>query len=285
MYLMKIDLHTHTHYSDGKLSPAELVMRAHNQQIDMLAITDHDTVQGVAEAREYQALQKRPLHIISGVEISTKWRGFEIHILGLHIDCQDETLGARLAEQASIRLARAQKMCDKLAKIGINGVFDDAMQRVGNGQITRAHLAQVLLERGVVSSWQSAFSQYLGKDKKAYVNAPWPSLTQAIEWIRDAGGVAVLAHPGHYDMKTKWLRRLLSDFKHANGQGMEVTHPNMPPTKKHLLSNLAREYQLLAAVGSDFHAPSPWSELGRKLDIDADLPTVWADWPECRNAS
>ncbi len=285
MYLMKIDLHTHTHYSDGKLSPAELVMRAHNQQIDVLAITDHDTVQGVAEAREYQALQKRPLHIISGVEISTKWHGFEIHILGLHIDCQDETLGARLAEQASIRLARAQKMCDKLVKIGINGVFDDAMQRVGNGQITRAHLAQVLLDRGEVSSWQSAFSQYLGKDKKAYVNAPWPSMTQAIEWIRDAGGVAVLAHPGHYDMKTKWLRRLLSDFKHANGRGMEVTHPNMAPTKKQLLFSLAREYQLLAAVGSDFHAPSPWSELGRKLDIDADLPTVWADWPECRNAS
>lgn len=285
MYLMKIDLHTHTHYSDGKLSPAELVMRAHNQQIDVLAITDHDTVQGVAEAREYQALQKRPLQIISGVEISTKWHGFEIHILGLHIDCQDETLGARLAEQASIRLARAQKMSEKLAKIGIHGVFDDAMQRVGNGQITRAHLAQVLLDRGEVSSWQSAFSQYLGKDKKAYVNAPWPSMTEAIEWIRDAGGVAVLAHPGHYDMKTKWLRRLLSDFKHANGRGMEVTHPNMAPTKKQLLFSLAREYQLLAAVGSDFHAPSPWSELGRKLDIDADLPTVWADWPECRNAS
>ena len=285
MYLMKIDLHTHTHYSDGKLSPTELVMRAHNQQLDVLAITDHDTVQGIAEARAYQASQKRALQIISGVEISTKWHGFEIHILGLHIDCQDETLASRLAEQSATRITRAQKMCDKLSKIGIAGVFDEAMLKVGTGQITRAHIAQVLLDRNVVNSWQSAFSQYLGKDKKAYVNAPWPSMTQAITWCRDAGGVAVLAHPGHYDMKTKWLRRLLEDFKDANGQGMEVTHPNMAPTKKQLLFSLAREYQLLAAVGSDFHAPSPWSELGRKLDIDADLPTVWADWPECRNAS
>ena len=285
MYLMKIDLHTHTHYSDGKLSPSELVMRAHNQQVDVLAITDHDTVQGIAEAREYQASQKRPLQIISGVEISTKWHGFEIHVLGLHIDYQDHTLASRLAEQSEVRLTRAQKMCNKLAKIGIEGVFDEAMARVGTGQITRAHLAQVLLDRGVVSSWQSAFSQYLGKDKKAYVNAPWPTIAKAITWIRDAGGVAVLAHPGHYDMKTKWLRRLLEEFKDANGQGMEVTHPNMSPSKKQLLFSLAREYQLLAAVGSDFHAPSPWSELGRKLDIDSDLPTVWADWPECRKAS
>lgn len=281
---MKVDLHTHTHFSDGKLSPTELVMRAHNQQLDVLAITDHDTLAGLAEAREYQAQQKRSLHIIAGVEISTKWHGFEIHILGLNVDEKSATLDAHLATQAHIRHERAQKMSEKLSRIGINDVYTEAMTHVGAGQITRAHLASVLVKRGVVNSWNSAFTQYLGKGKKAYVNSPWPSIDEAIAWIQAAGGVAVLAHPGHYDMKTKWLRRLLTDFKAANGQGMEVTHPNMAPTKKQLLAQLAREYELLAAVGSDFHGPSAWSELGRKLDIDSDLPTVWQDWPECQQA-
>jgi predicted metal-dependent phosphoesterase TrpH len=276
---MKVDLHSHTHFSDGQLSPTELVLRAHNQQVDMLAITDHDTTAGLAEARACQAKQKRAMTIIAGVEITTKWHGFEIHILGLNIDDTCATLASHLQSQSEIRHARAQKMSDKLARIGIEHVYEDALVSVGKGQITRAHLAQVLLARKLVSNWNGAFTQYLGKDKKAYVNAPWPEISTAIAWIHAAGGTAVLAHPAAYDMKSKWLRRLLRDMVDAGATGMEVTHPNMAPPKKQFLAQLAREYGLQASVGSDFHGPSPWTELGRKLDIDADLHTVWQDWP------
>jgi predicted metal-dependent phosphoesterase TrpH len=277
---MKIDLHTHTHYSDGHLSPEELVMRAHQMQVDVLAITDHDTTQALVEARTYQHTQKRPLQIISGIEITTRWHGFDIHILGLNFDEQHPSLAARLAEQEQTRVDRAQQMCDKLAKCGIKGVFDEAMKRVGQGQITRAHIAQVLLDRGEVSSFQGAFTRYIGKDKRAYVNAKWIDVKTAIEWIHEAGGVAAIAHPASYDMKAKWLRKLLSDFSGWGGDGMEVTHPNMQSTKKALLAKLAVEYNLKAVVGSDFHFPSRWTELGKRLDISAELTPIWSNWSQ-----
>lgn len=277
---MKIDLHTHTFYSDGHLSPAELVMRAHQMQVDVLAITDHDTTQALAEARAYQATQNRPLQIISGIELTTRWHGFDIHILGLNFDDQHPSLASHLALQEQTRIDRAQQMCDKLAKAGIEGVFEEAMKRVGQGQITRAHIAQVLLDRGAVSSFQSAFTRYIGKDKRAYVNAKWIDIATAVEWIHAAGGVAAIAHPGSYDMKSKWLRKLLVEFSACGGDGMEVTHPNMQATKKALLAKLAVEYNLKAVVGSDFHFPSRWTELGKRLDISPELTPIWSDWSQ-----
>ena len=276
--MMKIDLHSHTHFSDGHLSPIELVQRAHNQQVDVLAITDHDTTAALGVAKAYQAIQKRPLHIFSGVELSTRWHGFEIHILGFNIDETCPVLQERLLMQGATRTERARLMCDKLARIGIEGVFAQAMKKVGSGQITRAHIAQVLLDRGIVSHFQQAFTQFLGKDKKAYVTPQWIDIETAITWIHEARGHAVVAHPGHYDMKTKWLRRLLADFKTWGGDAMEVTHPNMQPTKKALLADLAREFELYVAVGSDFHMPSRWSELGKNLHIAPDLKPIWASW-------
>lgn len=276
---MKIDLHSHTYYSDGHLSPAELVLRAHQMQLDVLAITDHDTTQALAEARHAQAQEKRHLEIISGIELTTRWHGFDIHILGLYFDEHDEQLQQRLLEQTRTRVDRARQICVKLAKCGIENVFDDAMVKVGQGQITRAHIAQVLLERSEVSSFQGAFTKYLGKDKRAFVSAQWIDIATAIQWIHEAGGVAAIAHPASYDMKTKWLKRLLSEFKSLGGDGMEVTHPNMQPTKKELLAKLALEYDLKAVVGSDFHFPSRWSELGKRLDISANLTPLWQDWP------
>lgn len=275
---MKIDLHTHTYFSDGHLSPSELIMRAHNQQIDVLAITDHDTTAGLTEARAAQSVQKRPLEIISGVEITTRWHGFEIHILGLNVDDTDHTFQARLARQSATRTERAQKMCDKLARCGFPNVYDKAIEKVGKGQITRAHIAQVLVDEGIVAHFQQAFTQFIGKDKRAYVNSQWIDIATAVQWISEAGGKAVVAHPGHYDMKTKWLKRLLGEFKAVGGHGMEVTHPNMQPTKKAMLANLALEFDLMAAVGSDFHFPSRWTELGRNLGIDSVLKPVWEHW-------
>jgi predicted metal-dependent phosphoesterase TrpH len=275
---MKIDLHSHTHYSDGHLSPRELIDRAHNMQVDVLAITDHDTIDGIAEALDYQALQKRHLQILPGVEISTSWHNFDIHILGLHVDHHDAVFLQRLVEQSAERDRRAQQISDKLAKVGINNVFVDAKALAGVGQVTRAHFARVLLARQLVNNMEAAFKNYLGKGKKAHVSPQWISIEEAIKWIHDAGGKAVLAHPGHYDLSTKWLKRLVAEFSEMGGDGMEVVHSHLSPEKKKLLTDLASEHQLMASSGSDFHYPNRWTELGKNLTLPTQLVPIWRDW-------
>lgn len=275
---MKIDLHSHTHFSDGHLSPKELVDRAHNMQVDVLAVTDHDTVDSIAPVVEYQASQKRALKIIPGVEISTSWHNFDIHILGLNLDYQDPTLLERLAQQSERRELRARKIDEKLQKAGVSGTLALARKFAGVGQITRAHFARAMVTNGVVSDLDAAFRKYLGKGKKAHVKPQWIDIAEAVTWIHDAGGKAVLAHPGHYDMTAKWLRRLLNDFVSAGGDGMEVTHSHLSPDKRQLLTELAVEHNLDGSVGSDFHYPNRWTELGRNLNIPDILRPIWHDW-------
>lgn len=275
---MKIDLHSHTWYSDGQLSPQELIMRAHNMQLDALAITDHDTVAAIDEAEAYQQTQSRPLNIIPGIELSTGWHGFDIHILGLNIDRTDPVFQTRLAQQAAARQERAQCIADKLAKCGLDDVYETALRYAGKGQITRAHFARVMVEKGHVHNFDAAFKKYLGKGKRAHVAPKWISIEQAIEWIHDAGGTAVLAHPGHYDLSGKWLRRLIVFFKQSGGDGMEVCHPHLPPDRQRQMATYAQGYDLLASAGSDFHAPGRWTELGRHLRIPEHLTPVWQHW-------
>ena len=275
---MKIDLHSHTRFSDGQLTPSELVLRAHSMQVDVLAITDHDTVNGLEEAHHTQATQSRQMVIIDGIEISTRWHAFDIHIVGLNVDRNDELFRQRLVEQAQTRRERAEKIANKLESCGFEGVLEKAQALAGVGQVTRAHFARVLVDNYGVGSMTNAFKQYLGKGKRAAVKADWPSIEQAITWIQDAGGQAVLAHPAHYDMTTKWLRRLVAEFAAAGGDAIETAFPGMSPEKQQLVVELAREHKLLASAGSDFHFPSRWTELGRRLTIDEQLTPVWHDW-------
>jgi predicted metal-dependent phosphoesterase TrpH len=275
---MKIDLHSHTYYSDGHLSPKELIDRAHNMQVDVLAITDHDTVAGIDEAYEYQAQQKRSMEIVAGVEISTSWHNFDIHILGLNVDYRDPDFLANLELQSQERDRRAQKMSDKLAKVGIENVLPDAKALAGEGQVTRAHFARVLVNRQVVKDFDGVFKKYLGKGKKAHVKPNWISIQQAIEWFHQAGGKAVLAHPGHYDLSTKWLRRLVAEFAQAGGDGMEVIHSHLSPERKKLLADMAQQHNLQASSGSDFHFPNRWTELGKNLSLPEQLVPIWHDW-------
>lgn len=275
---MKIDLHSHTHYSDGLLSPKELIDRAHNMQVNVLAITDHDTVDGIQEAMDYQSSQKRSMQILSGVEISTSWHNFDIHILGLHVDHNDPQFLARLEQQSKERDRRAQQMSDKLAKVGIDNVFEQAKTLAGKGQITRAHFARVLVERRAVKDFDTVFKKYLGKGKKAHVKPQWIDMAEAIMWIQDAGGKAVLAHPGHYDMTTKWLKRLVEEYADAGGDGMEVIHSHLTPERKKLLADIAAEHNLQASSGSDFHYPNRWTELGKNLSLPEQLVPIWHDW-------
>jgi hypothetical protein len=275
---MKIDLHSHTNYSDGHLSPKELIDRAHNMQVNVLAITDHDTVDGIQEAMDYQSKQKRSMQILSGVEISTSWHNFDIHILGLNVDHNNAQFLSRLEQQSQERDRRAQQMSDKLAKVGIENVFEQAKILAGKGQITRAHFARVLVERRVVKDFDAVFKKYLGKGKKAHVKPQWVVIEEAIKWIQDAGGKAVLAHPGHYDMTSKWLKRLVAEFANAGGDGMEVVHSHLTPERKKLLADMATEHNLQASSGSDFHYPNRWTELGKNLSLPAQLVPIWHDW-------
>lgn len=280
--MIKIDLHSHTHFSDGTLSPKELIERAHNMQVDVLAITDHDTVESIAEAEAFQLTQKRPLKIVPGVEISTSWHNFDIHILGLNVDYQNPLFIERLEQQSQRREDRALLIDSKLRKAGVEGVYEKAKALAGKGQITRAHFARVMVSQGIVKDMDAVFKKYLGKGKRAHVKPQWMSIAEAVEWIKEAGGKAVLAHPGHYDMTTKWLRRLLNEFRDAGGDGMEVVHSHLSPERKKLLAELANEYGLLGSAGSDFHYPNRWSELGRNLTLPEGLQPVWHDWAFCQ---
>jgi 3',5'-nucleoside bisphosphate phosphatase len=275
---MKIDLHSHTYYSDGQLSPKELIDRAHNMQVDVLAITDHDTVAGLAEAIDYQATQKRSLQIISGVEISTSWHNFDIHILGLNFDRQNPILLSRLEQQSRSRDDRAREIAAKLAKVGIENMYEEASLLANKGQLSRAHFARALVARGVVNDNEAAFKKYLGKGKRAHIKPQWIEIDEAISWVHEAGGKAVLAHPGHYDMTAKWLGRLISVFAEAGGDGMEVIHSHLSPERKQQLANLAAQHDLCASAGSDFHFPNRWTELGRNLKLPEQLIPIWQDW-------
>lgn len=268
---MKIDLHCHTVASDGALNPQELILRAENMQIDYLAITDHDTTAALTPARE---LASR-VEIINGVEISTTWQSFDIHIVGLGFDLNDQPLQNALKAQRETRNWRAQEISDRLSKRCLDPVYQDAAALANGGAITRAHIAQVLIDRGVEDSFVKVFNKYMTRGKPGYVPSPWMSIEQAVELLHHAGGVAVLAHPLSYQLSNKWLRRLVAEFALAGGDGIEIGMPQLKPDHQRWLVSLANEHQLLASVGSDFHKPMPWRELGRYLALPDNILPIW----------
>ncbi|PCI59355.1 MAG: phosphatase [Gammaproteobacteria bacterium] len=278
----RIDLHSHTSYSDGGLTPQELIERAVNFQLDVLAITDHDTVSGLASAHCYINDKNLPLKLVNGIEISTAWQGFEIHIVGLNIDPNNQVLTELITKQQTLRELRAITMGEKLLKCGFSDVYDKAktIAAVGDkkGSITRAHFAKVLLQQGHVATMQKAFDKYIGKGQRAYVKPNWCSIEEAVNAIHTAGGSAVMAHPIRYDLSAKWLRRLIVQFKEDGGDALEIVLPQMAPQQRQLMLNYCLEYDLHASMGSDFHHPSKWSDLGRNLRMPEKAKPVWALW-------
>lgn len=271
---MRADLHSHTTFSDGALTPEQLMLRAAQMQLELFAITDHDCIDALTPARQAINRYNLTLNLISGVEITTKWHSFEIHILGLHFDENDQDMLSALAEQQRKRRLRAEKIAKKLAYLGINDLWQK-VSNVSTTSISRVHFAKVLVAENKCKNLQAAFTKYLGKNKRAFVSVDWLSIEQAIALINNAGGVACLAHPFHYDMKTKWLRRLFNDFSNAGGVAAELTHPRVSPTKMQVIQEIAIEHRLYASIGSDFHAPNRWTELGRKLAIPKQFKPVW----------
>ena len=278
----RIDLHSHTKCSDGGLSPETLIDRAINYQLDVLAITDHDTVAGIDIAQKHIIDKNLPLTLISGIEISTAWQGFEIHIVGLNIDKSNKHLQQLIEQQQQAREDRALAMGDKLSKCGFPNIYNDAKALAGDGSITRAHFAKILYQQGHVSTMQQAFDKYIGKKgskgQRAYVKPNWCSIEESIEAIHNAGGTAVMAHPIRYDLTAKWLRRLIVHFSEAQGDGLEVVLPQMNAEQRQRMLNYCLEYNLHASMGSDFHYPNKWSDLGRNLTMPVGAKPIWALW-------
>ncbi|WP_087019817.1 RNase RNM [Thaumasiovibrio subtropicus] len=276
---MIFDLHSHTTASDGKLSPQELVQRAVQFRVDVLAITDHDTVGGLAAAHSAIEEYQLPLRLVDGIEVSTVWENKDIHIVGLHIDPAHEAI-AKLVERQQIRREeRAALIGHRLEKNRMPGALEGARAIAGEGNtLTRSHFAQWIVANGYAKSVQQVFKQYLTRNNPGYVPPNWGPIEEAIAAIHAAGGQAVLAHPGRYKLTAKWVKRLLHYFKQAGGDAMEVTLPQQSPQDRRNLADYAIDYALLASQGSDFHYPSPWTELGRGLFAPAGVKPIWESW-------
>ncbi|ECE6700148.1 PHP domain-containing protein [Salmonella enterica subsp. houtenae] len=248
-YAVIYDLHSHTTASDGLLTPETLVHRAVEMRVGTLAITDHDTTAAIPAAREEISRSGLALNLIPGVEISTVWENHEIHIVGLNIDIAHPAMRNFLAQQTQRRQARG-------------------------------HFARFLVECGKAATMADVFKKYLARGKTGYVPPQWCTIEQAIDVIHHSGGKAVLAHPGRYDLSAKWLKRLVAHFADHHGDAMEVAQCQQSPNERTQLATLARQHHLWASLGSDFHQPCPWIELGRKLWLPAGVEGVWQTWEQ-----
>lgn len=273
-------MHCHSLCSDGALTPEELLMRASNNQVDILALTDHDTIDGYETAKAAGAALSPRVDVISGVEISCAWEGMEIHIVGLHFDVTNTALLTLLAAQAERRSLRAKTIAARLQAKGLEDAWGKVKRIAGDGQVTRAHFARLIVKEGWVSQEKTAFKKYLRKGRKAYVSPPWCSIEEAISVIQGAGGLSVLAHPLDYKMSESWLHRLYQYFSEAGGAATEVAQCQQTPNQRQKLADLAKQYKLLASQGSDFHFPGGRRELGRSLHLPEGLTPVWQRWNE-----
>ena len=269
------DLHSHTTASDGRLTPASLVARAIEMQVEMLAITDHDTVAGLAEAHKFNNQQENPLHLINGVEISTHWQSFDIHIVALNVDVNNDALSAFLERQRELRELRALEIGVRLNKAGIANAYEGAKRFADGAAISRAHYARFLVEQGYAADNNGVFKRYLAKGKTGYVPNNWSCMSDAIEIIHQAQGIAVLAHPSAYKLSKKWLKRLIQDFKLAGGDAMEVVLGQQTIEDRNNLASLSIQHELSASLGSDFHFPGGWVELGKNLYQPPGIEWVW----------
>jgi predicted metal-dependent phosphoesterase TrpH len=271
---LAIDLHTHSNRSDGSLTPTELVQRAAGAALSVVALTDHDTIAGLDEA--LRAAERTGVRLVAGVEISASWRAQGIHVLGLWIDPACRPLQEHLESQAERRRLRMRKICGRLSRLGLPG--DELLAAVESspGVPTRAHLAEALCAGGHVSRTDDAFRKYLGKGKVAHLAADWPALAKVVAWIREAGGVASLAHPARYALSAGARRQLLTEFAAAGGTALEVVTGGNSASHVEASAMLAVKYGLTGSIGSDFHNPQQvWNPLGRLAELPDCVIPVW----------
>jgi predicted metal-dependent phosphoesterase TrpH len=275
---LNFDLHCHSSVSDGLLAPRDVVARAAANGVTTLALTDHDEISGLADARE--AAGALGIAFVNGVEISISWRETTIHIVGLRVDPANPVLLQGLESTRTGRTERAKKMADRLEASGIRGSFEGASAYAENPNlISRTHFARFLVENGYAKDIPAVFRNYLVAGKPGYVAHEWASVADAVHWIHAAGGIAVVAHPGRYKLKRPALRAFLAEFRDMGGQGIEVITGSHTAHQYGEFAIIAREYGFLSSRGSDFHGPGEsHTELGRLPQLPEDLKPVWHDW-------
>jgi predicted metal-dependent phosphoesterase TrpH len=269
------DLHSHSNASDGALAPAQLLCHAADCGVDVLAITDHDTLDA------YESLDDSPpaVRLVTGIELSTSWNRIGVHVVGLNIDPANATLQDGVERQKRIRFERARTIAERLRKCGIPDPFDAVVEISGGGYIGRPHFAQHLVAEGIVKDVKTAFRKYLGAGKPGDVRHGWAKMDEVVQWISAAGGTAVLAHPAKYGLTKSKTRALAKDFRKSGGRAIEVVCGPQQDAMTTWLTRLANELDLDASCGSDFHNPEfAWSRPGGFPRLPADVRPVWETW-------
>ncbi len=276
--MLNVDLHCHSNVSDGVLPPAAVAQYAHKAGVDVWGLTDHDEVGGIVAARA--AAAGVGMQFIPGVEISITWAGQTVHIVGLRIDETNPVLLKGLADTRSGRDARGREMAAQLAQAGIPHAYEGALKYVGNPDLmSRTHFARYLVEYGACANIPEVFRKYLTEGKPGYVPHRWATLEQAVGWIRAAGGIAVIAHPGRYKFSPVAEGVLFDEFKQLGGAAIEVVTGSHTPDQYPVYAELARRYGFLASRGTDFHAPGESrAEFALLPPLPANVTPVWHDW-------
>ena len=274
---MIVDLHCHSIFSDGALTPEELVSRATKVGAQVFALTDHDTIAGLP--RLHAANTSDDLKIINGVEISMRWRKYDIHVLAYNFSAEHAGIMELLATQKNNRLQRAHDISERLEDIGVQDAFAKAAHYASNDNVGRPHFAQVLIDEGKVKEIQQAFDKFLARGKHAYVQSCWVELADAISVVRAAGGNAVIAHPLKYKLTNTKLIELLTDFKQAGGEGIEVVSTDAQTTDINLLADVCVDFSLCASTGSDFHNDkSSRVGIGMQRPVPKSCTPIWDKW-------
>ena len=307
-----IDFHCHTNASDGGLSPSELIDRAYGRGLNAIAITDHDLTAGVADAMERAALlnakllngdadapvetyikenaevngvdngelhrapSERTLIVIPGVEFSTTWYDEQIHIVGLGIDPNNDSLKDLEAKLKVARTQRAVAIGEKLKRLGFDRPYERCCEQAREGaSITRGNYARLIFQDGKAKSVDDAFHKFLRRGQDAYVKSVWGPIEETVEVIKAAGGIAVLAHPRRYKISNMRLRKLVYEFKKAGGEAIEVSSSQQRQLDRDYLVQLCHKYEMLASLGSDFHNEGFHRDLGQNIDLPSDVTPVW----------
>jgi predicted metal-dependent phosphoesterase TrpH len=273
--ILNADLHCHSVVSDGTLTPEALAARAKANGVELWALTDHDEIGG--QQRAAAAAKAAGMHYVTGVEISVTFIHQTVHIVGLGFDANNAALQQGLIHTRGGRGQRAREMSDGLAKVGIHGAYEGALKFAGNLElISRTHFARFLVESGVCHETNEVFRKYLTEGKPGYVEHRWATLKDAVTWIREAGGVAVIAHPARYKFSPNEEFALFTEFKSHGGQGVEVVTGSHSAAEYLVYADMAREFGLAASRGSDFHSPDEsHTELGTLPYLQGTLTPVW----------
>ena len=273
--ILNADLHCHSVVSDGTLTPEALAARARANGVALWALTDHDEIGG--QHRALAAARAEGMKYLTGTEISVTFAGHTVHIVGLGFDADDAALQQGLARTRGGRSERAREMSDGLAKVGIHGAYEGALTFVGNPElISRTHFARFLVESGVCKDTYEVFRKYLTESKPGFVPHRWATLRDAVTWITEAGGMAVIAHPARYGFTPNEEYALFTEFKALGGRGVEVVTGSHSAQEAVTYAGMAREFGLAASRGSDFHSPDEsHTDLGTLPNLSGDLTPVW----------